>query len=137
MAHYDEITETNWLTKKEKVILKSTVFFIIFCVVDFFLLIFKAVRNYHFDNFPNLHFIGIILLFIIVVFRISQAYEEGKDPYMEASMEWRERKGMVSAYDYGGAGPDFSNKKYNILYYIGVLTSICLMTIEIFKNFSQ
>ena len=46
MAQYDEITETNWLTKGEKVILKSTLFFIIFCVVDFFLLILELSKEY-------------------------------------------------------------------------------------------
>ena len=136
MARYDEMTESNWLTKKEKRIVKSTTFFVIFCFIDFVLLIFRPIRNYHFDNFPNMHFIGIILLFAIVIIRITQAYKEGKDPYMEASREWRQRKDMLGSYDFVGPGPDFSNKKYNIAYYIGVVISICLIINEMIKNFN-
>jgi hypothetical protein len=135
MARYDEMTESNWLTKKEKLIQKSTTIFVFICLIDFILLIFRPVRYYHFDNFPNMHFIGIILLFTMVLIRILQAEKEGKDPYMEASLEWRKRKDMLGPYDFVGPGSDYSNKTHNIVYYLGVFVSICLIIIEMINYF--
>ena len=130
MARYDTVTGSNWLTKKEKLIRKSVNFFFVFCLIDFVLLFFKPIRNYHFSNFPNLHFVGIVLLFLMVIIRILQAQKEGTDPYMEASRAWRERKGMLESYDYMGPGPDYSNKIYNLIYYIVVLISFGLIILE-------
>ena len=85
MARYDEITESNWLTKKEKQIQKSVNSLLAFCLIDFVLLVFRPVRVYHFSDFPNMHLIGVVLLFIMVWVRISQAEKEGRNPYMEGS----------------------------------------------------
>lgn len=136
MARYDEITQSNWLTKREKLIRKSTNIILAICLIDMTSLLFSPIRKYHFNNFPNFHLIGVSLLFIIVLIRIFQARNEGKDPSMEASREWRERKDMLGPYDFVGPGPDYSNKKYNSIYYIGVIISFCLMIIEVIKNIS-
>lgn len=135
MARFDEITGSNWLTKKEEKIEKSTTIFIIISIIDFFSMIFFTSRDYHFKNFPNFHLIGITLLFVITIIRINQAYKEGRDPYMDASRAWRERKGMTDAYDYIGPGPDYSNRIFNIIYFIGVIISFGLIILEISKYF--
>jgi len=135
MARYDEITERNWLTRKEKLIQKSVNFFLGITVLDFLLIIIKPIRRYHFDNFPNFHFIGLILIFIITIARIAQAKNEGKEPYMESSREWRARKDMLGAYDFVGPGPDYSKKLYNIIYYIVVFFGMGLIIIEVVKTF--
>lgn len=136
MPRYDPISESNVLSKKEKRIQKSTNFFLIIGLIDLVLLIFKPIRAYHFVNFPNTHFIGVVLLFVIVFFRINQAMNEGKNPEMEASRAWRPGHDMMGAYDFIGPGPDYSNKKYNIMYYVGVIISFGLMLISLFKTFS-
>ena len=65
MARYDEITESNWLTKKEILIQKTLNFFLVFTLLDFFSIVFRPIRHYHFNHFPNFHLMGIILLFIL------------------------------------------------------------------------
>lgn len=49
-------------------------------VLAFLLIIIKPIRRYHFDYFPNFHFIGVVLLFILTIARIAHAKNEGKDP---------------------------------------------------------
>ena len=83
----------------ENLIKKTANFFLFFCILDVISLIFVTSRNYHFDNFPNFHIIGIILLFTTVIYRINQATNEGRDPYMEGSREWRMRKDMLDEYN--------------------------------------
>ena len=135
MARYDEITESNWLTKKEILIQKTLNFFLVFTLLDFFSIIFRPIRHYHFNNFPNFHLIGIVLLFILTVKRIIQGSTAGRNPYMDASVEWRDRKGMIGAYDYIGPGPDYSNKKHNIIYFVGVLIGLGLIITEAINHF--
>ena len=67
-------------------------FFLGIRVLDFLLTIIKPIRRYHFDYFPNFHFIGVVLLFILTIARIAQAKNEAKDPYMESSREWEHEK---------------------------------------------
>lgn len=136
MARYDERTERNWMTKKEKLIRNSTNYLLIATLLDLLSLVLKPVRDYHFENFPNLHFIGILLLFVNVIIRKVQASNEGKDPLMEASREWRSKHDMLGYYDFVGPGSDFSNRKYNLLYYVGVIVSLGLITMEIFRRYS-
>lgn len=80
-----KISESNWLKKKEKIIKKSTLLFIGISLIEFVLIFIKPIRNYHFDDFSDMHFIGIILLFLFVISRIILADRDGKDPYMEVS----------------------------------------------------
>lgn len=107
-------------------------FFLGITVLDF-LIIINPIRRYHFDYFQNFHFIGVVLIFILTIARIAQAKNEGKDPYMESSREWRARKGMLG-YDFEGSGPDYSGKAYNIIYYIGVFFGMGLIIIEVVKK---
>ena len=130
MARYDEMTERNWLTKKEILIQKTLNFFLGITLLDFFSIVFRPIRHYHFNNFPNFHLIGIVLIFVITVNRIMDGKTAGKNPYMEASFEWRYRKDMLGAYDYIGPGPDYSNKKHNIIFFVGVLIGLGLIITE-------
>lgn len=134
MARYDEISETNWLTKKEKRIQKANLFVLFFALADLFLLLFRPVRRYHFQDFPNYHFIGICLLLLMAIIRLWQAYEEGKDPYMEASRAWRAQHDMLGAYDFEGPGPDYSNKWHNVLFFTGSLAGFGLIGWELVKR---
>ena len=135
MAHYDKMMERNYLTKNEKKIKFTVNLFLALTLVDFLTIVIKPIRNYHFENFPNMHLIGVVLLFIIVVVRIYQANNEGKDPYMESSKVWRERKDMLGPYDCIGPGSDYSNKKHNIIYFSGVLLSLGLIIAKIIVVF--
>jgi uncharacterized membrane protein YdcZ (DUF606 family) len=47
MARYDEIAESNWLTRKEKLIQKSVNFFLGIMVLDFLLIIIKPKKRLH------------------------------------------------------------------------------------------
>ena len=62
-----------------------------------------------------LKIIGVILLFIMSIVRIQQAKNEGKDSYMEGSREWRDRKDMLSSYDFFGEAshPFYKNLSKN------------------------
>ena len=106
--------------KSEKIIQKSSTIFLIISILDFLLILIKPIRNYHIMDFPNNHLIGVTLLFVVSIIRIFQAKNQGKDPYMEASREWRKRKDMLNEYDFFGPRADYSNKMYNLLFFIGV-----------------
>ena len=108
----------------ENLIKKTANFFLFFCILDVISLIFVTSRNYHFDNFPNFHIIGIILLFTTVIYRINQATNEGRHPYMEGSREWRMRKDMLDEYDFFGPDPDYSNKRANRFFFAGIVISL-------------
>jgi len=102
--------------------------------VRFFINYNKPYNKISLRLFPDFHFIGVILIFILTIARIAQAKNEAKDPYMESSREWRARKGMLGAYDFEESGPDYSGKAYNIIYYIGVFFGIGLIIIEVVKK---
>jgi len=135
MADFDKNIGINWLTEKERLIQITVNIFLFATIIDFISIVFKPIRDYHFAHFPNLHFIGVLLLFAITVKRIFQAYDEGKDVHMDMSRDWRERKGMLTAYDIVGPGPDYSHKRCNIVFFIISLISICLIIAELIKNF--
>lgn len=134
MARYDKYTERNILTKNEKLIQKSVNFLLIISISDFISIFIRPIRNYHFNNFPNFYLVGISLIFLSTLVRTFQAKNEGKDDYMETSREWRERKDMLGPYDFYGPGPDYSNKIYNILYFIGVSLGTGLVILNLCKN---
>jgi len=67
-------------------------FFLGITVLDSLLIIIKPIRRYHFAYFPNFHFIGVVLIYILTIDRIAQAKNEGMDPYMESSREWEHEK---------------------------------------------
>jgi hypothetical protein len=120
MVKSNKYFSKNRLNKIEKLIQKSANIFLIISILDFLLIFIKPIRNYHFTDFPNNHLIGVTLLFVVSSFRIFQAKNQGIDPYMEASREWRNRKDMLNEYDFFGPNPDYSNKIYNLIYFIGV-----------------
>ena len=63
-------------------------FFLGIRVLDFLLTIIKPIRRYHFDYFPNFHFIGVVLIFILTKARIAQA----KNGYFTQSLPAFQRK---------------------------------------------
>lgn len=118
---------------KEELVKRTTQLFLGIALIDFALLIFKPIRDHHFDNFPNMHFIGITLLFLMVVARIYLAYKAGEDPHMESSRAWRARKDMLDPYDFMGPEPDYSNTMLNLIYFIGVIVSFVLIVLQMIE----
>ena len=114
-------------------------FFLFISILDFLSILIKPIREYHFNDFPNFHIVGITLLFTTTIIRIYEAKNEGKDDYMESSREWRIRKDMLGPYDYFGPGPDYSNKIDNIFYFKCIILSIGLILAEVILklNLSQ
>lgn len=119
---------------KEELIKRTAQLFLSIALIDFALLIFKPIRDHHFDNFPNMHFIGVTLLFVVVVARMYLAYKAGEDPYMESSRAWRARKDLLEPSDFMGPEPDYSNRLLNLIYFIGVIVSFVLIVLRLIEQ---
>ena len=131
MAYYDRIGERNILSKQEIKIKKTIHILTVVILVHILLLFFSRIRNFYFNDFPNLYFIGICVILITTIIRAQQGIQQGLNPGMEASRDWREKKEMLGQYDFIGPGPDYSNRFFNLVFIIGILVGAGLMIVHI------
>lgn len=125
MAYYDSFSGFNRLTKIEKINrnVVRTIFWLSF--IDLLSLSFPASREFHFETAPAALWYSSVALFLLSAIRMQLAMVFGRDPYMEASYEWRARKDLLEAYDFIGPGPDYSSRSQNWFYFT---TLVCILS---------
>ena len=121
--------------KKEKLLHKylkvSANIIVVLGSLNIIAFLFPLIRDFYFSGFPNYHFIGYVLLYSNAILRIEQAKNEGKDPYYEASREYRTRKGLDNEYDFFGPTPDYSNRLFNTIYILINLMAFVLFYLNL------